>query len=493
MIHRFGVRNRKQSVRRIFLSIAVLALLGFSLLGCAGEGTRLSKPLPLVEEDLQAKSLIPRPGKSLVYFYYGRYPSPKGTVIAVDGAAADVKKDTYLVWETSPGKHKMEVTFYKMMSKDHFKRNIETEADQVHFYYLFMEQDSTSEGIATHNARFMEVREKTGRKKIGEYSLMGWFRDGDVVFRRETEQAPEVALTRDDVPATTATPIPEAPVESAEELMPVPEATPETTEEIPEMESIPALEEPMAAQRAIEAQGRYYALVIGISGYEHLETLPSAVNDAQAVTESLRNYGFKVNTLFDEKASRERILDSLEVFQRLLEPEDKLLLYYAGRGVLDADGQSAYWQPIEAKADSMTQWISAASITASLKRMPANQILVVADSVYSGTLMRASQADLKNDASRQRYFEKIAKKRSRVILTSGSPQPTAAISDSGLSLFASAFVDGLRDIDRSIFVAEELFQGQILERVAGQSDQLPQFQVIRNSGHEGGDFLFVRQ
>jgi hypothetical protein len=481
-------------LNRSLLSTAVVVLLGVTLLSCAGEGTRLSKALPLVEEDLQAKALTPGTGKSLVYFYYGRYPTPKGTEISLDGAAAYVKKDTYLVWETSPGKHTFEVTFYKMMSKDHFKDHITTEAGKIHYYHLFMEQDSIgSDTFDTHHARFLEAKEKTGRKNIANYSLMGWFRDGDVVFLREHEFTSEDAQARADVPETVETPLPEAPVKSAEELMPVPEATPEPMQKTPEVPQVPALEDAVATEPSAEMKGCHYALVIGISNYENLEALPSAVNDAQAVADVLQNYGFKTNILFDEKANRERILDSLEVFQRLLEPEDKLLLYYAGHGVLDADGQNAYWQPVEAKADSMTQWISSDSITALLKQMPAAQILVVADSVYSGTLVRATQADLREASPRQRYLETLAEKRSRVILTSGATQPSGVMDDSGLSLFAHAFVTGLRDMDRNVFVTEELFQRHILETVAGQSEQLPKFQVIRNSGHEGGDFLFARE
>ena len=500
MIYRFWAYHKKHSAIRMFLSLLPALFLGFILLSCAGQGIRLSKPLPLVEEDLQAKDLTPRPGKSLVYFYYGRYPAPKGTVIALDGATANVEKDTYLVWETDPGQHSFEVTFYKMMSKNHYKRNVTTEANQTHYYFLYMEEDALgSEETTSYKARFVEAKEDTGRKKIGEYALMAWFRDEEVVFRRELEPTPENAQAVAETPVPAAEPATEMTADAVRELPPVPEAAPQEMAANPENELVaPALEEAAATVKESDetpagSQGREYALVIGISQYQYLETLPSAASDAQAVADTLRDYGFKVNTLLDEKASRERILDSLEVFQRLLEPEDKLLIYYTGRSVFDSDGQRAYWQTVDAKEESMTQWLLTENVTAALKQMPATQIFVVADSMYSGTLTRASQADLQNEAARQRYLEKIVEKRSRVILTSGAAQPSAAMGDSGLSLFASAFVNGLREIERDAFVAEELFRGQILEVVAGQSDQLPQFQALRNSGHEGGDFLFVRE
>ncbi|MCP4138694.1 MAG: hypothetical protein GY755_00105 [Chloroflexi bacterium] len=43
------------------------------------------------------------------------------------------------------------------------------------------------------------------------------------------------------------------------------------------------------------------------------------------------------------------------------------------------------------------------------------------------------------------------------------------------------------------FTAEELFYSYIKERVAGNSDQIPEYNIIRNSGHNGGDFIFVKK
>ena len=47
-------------------------------------------------------------------------------------------------------------------------------------------------------------------------------------------------------------------------------------------------------------------------------------------------------------------------------------------------------------------------------------------------------------------------------------------------------------MEKNSFSAEELFYDQIKERVAGNADQTPEYNVIRNSGHDGGDFVFKR-
>ena len=59
-------------------------------------------------------------------------------------------------------------------------------------------------------------------------------------------------------------------------------------------------------------------------------------------------------------------------------------------------------------------------------------------------------------------------------------------------MFAASFLQGLNEIEKSTFTAEELYYEQIKERVAGNADQTSEYNIIRNSGHDGGDFIFVR-
>ena len=61
------------------------------------------------------------------------------------------------------------------------------------------------------------------------------------------------------------------------------------------------------------------------------------------------------------------------------------------------------------------------------------------------------------------------------------------------SIFALHFLNGLRNMNDSAFTAEELFEKYIKEPVQIGSKQTPEFQVIRQSGHKGGDFVFYKQ
>ena len=48
-------------------------------------------------------------------------------------------------------------------------------------------------------------------------------------------------------------------------------------------------------------------------------------------------------------------------------------------------------------------------------------------------------------------------------------------------------------MDRDIFTAEEVYYNFIREVVTGKSNQTPEYNSIRNSGHESGDFVFLRK
>jgi len=75
-------------------------------------------------------------------------------------------------------------------------------------------------------------------------------------------------------------------------------------------------------------------------------------------------------------------------------------------------------------------------------------------------------------------------------MASGGNEPVSDIGGKGNSVFANAFIVSLRGMERKTFTAEQLFYEHIKERAAGNADQTPEYNVIRNSGHDDGDFVF---
>ena len=48
-------------------------------------------------------------------------------------------------------------------------------------------------------------------------------------------------------------------------------------------------------------------------------------------------------------------------------------------------------------------------------------------------------------------------------------------------------------LEEEVFTADQLFYGMIRESAIGKPGQTPQYNNIRNSGHEGGDFVFMKK
>lgn len=276
---------------------------------------------------------------------------------------------------------------------------------------------------------------------------------------------------------------PEPPVKiSQSNIRPLPTTTPMMSQTSINTETeIVGLESPPDTEF-----GRYYALVIGNNNYQHLPKLRTAQNDAKVVAQILgQNYGYRVNLILD--ARRADILIALGNLRETLTETDNLLIYYAGHGWLDEEGNEGYWLPVDAVQDNQVQWVSNASITTVLKAMHAKHVLIVADSCYSGKLARGIHIKQKTS----NYFARMASKRARSVIASGGLEP---VSDSygkeGHSIFATAFIEALKKNEK-IIDGTELFT-QIRRPVIINSDQTPEYADIRKAGHDGGDFLFVR-
>ncbi|MBF0396725.1 MAG: caspase family protein [Desulfobacterales bacterium] len=238
--------------------------------------------------------------------------------------------------------------------------------------------------------------------------------------------------------------------------------------------------------------GKYFALVIGNNNYQYLSKLKTAVNDAREIAKTLREkYGFETKLL--EDAKRENILDNMNEYRTKLSQNDNFLIYYAGHGEFEKEANKAYWLPVDAKRDNPSQWIISDDITSHINRYKARHVLIVSDSCYSGTMNRSVETDLGKAGGREEYIKKMADRTSRTLMASGGNEPVSDSGGKGHSIFADSFLKALAEIELNTFTADEIFYKSIRSLVAGRSEQVPEYKEIRNSGHEGGDFIFIKK
>lgn len=241
--------------------------------------------------------------------------------------------------------------------------------------------------------------------------------------------------------------------------------------------------EPAAAAPSRPEGGRDYALVIGEDDYRRLPRLEAAVRDAEAIASLLRErYGFRVALL--KNATRYETLSALNALREQLGEQDRLILYYAGHGELDRVNMRGHWLPVDAEPGSDANWISNVAVTDILNAMPARQVLVIADSCYSGAMTLAASA----------LGEAGGDKRSRTVLASGGLRPVLDAGGAGHSLFAEALLEVLGGAPgplsgRALY--EAVAARVVWAASAAGFEQTPAYAPIRFAGHEAGDFVLA--
>lgn len=244
--------------------------------------------------------------------------------------------------------------------------------------------------------------------------------------------------------------------------------------------------------------GRYYALIIGNQNYDILESLKTPRHDAEQAAKVLsEKYGFTVQLI--EDGNDVAILKALNDLNKVLGPNDNLLIYYAGHGyrLMSDKLENGYWLPRNAeKPPNDTFWVPNEQITSHIGRLQAKRVLVVADSCYAGLLSTDPSMFFLDKPTQvtQDYVAFKLPRRSRLLIASGGDNPVLDEGGQGDSVFAKAFLDVLEAND-DIMTAPALYvlvQGKVKEAaLRDHFVEQPEFKSIKGAGHEVGDFFFV--
>jgi uncharacterized caspase-like protein len=237
--------------------------------------------------------------------------------------------------------------------------------------------------------------------------------------------------------------------------------------------------------------GAYRALIIGINDYKDpkIPDLETAVNDAKAMAELLRErYGFQVKLLLDRKATKKVIYKALRSLASSTKPNDSVLIYYAGHGDLDRTYDDGWWIPADAKSGDPVTYLDNGQVQKSMRSMGARHVLLISDSCYSGTLF--GQARAMPQVIDDKYYLNLYNEKSRWGMTSGNKTPVSDRGSGGHSVFAYQLLKELRKNEKPYVSTQEIYT-RIAPIVGNNSEQAPLCRPVRNTGDQGGEFIFV--
>ena len=227
------------------------------------------------------------------------------------------------------------------------------------------------------------------------------------------------------------------------------------------------------------------ALLVGNNAYpDPIPALLTPIADIERVGEILRSrFDFEVTVL--RNASKSDVARALNRLAASTQPEDSVLVFYAGHGYLHDDTNMGYWLPVDASVKTAANWISNADISKFLSAIRARQVILVSDSCFSGTLTR----EFRYTAAARIDRDEILRKRSVLVLTSGGEEPVSDEGKDGHSIFAWHLIRALRET-QGLAPGSELF-ATVRKTVSREYPQTPQYGAAVSAGHvAGGEYLF---
>lgn len=241
--------------------------------------------------------------------------------------------------------------------------------------------------------------------------------------------------------------------------------------------------------------GRYVALMIAAEDYGPGSGIPDLATPTRDVAQIggvlEEQYGFEVRTLLN--ATRADIIGALDDLSRELSADDALIVYYAGHGVQRSREGRGYWVPTDADSQSSAAWVSTDDVAAKVRAMAARHVLVVADSCFSGMLLRDFVPEAEVDPGPDfREARKLSERRSRWVIASGGAEPVTDGGAEGMSVFAYFLRDSLIHAKDRYVVPDRLFP-RLRQAVTASADQTPTQGRIPNSLQTDGQLVLLNR
>lgn len=251
----------------------------------------------------------------------------------------------------------------------------------------------------------------------------------------------------------------------------------------------------------VRVYDKTYAVIIGIDRYQNLEfnwQLKNAVSDAKGVRSVLEEkFAFdKFYELYNENASREQILKTLQGDLASVSKEDAIFVFFAGHGYTQSTqfgDEVGYIVPHDGsmKDNEMFKNISMVELRDNIaKTMNAKHVFFVMDACYSGTLLKRG-VEMKEKIVDYGYLKSITETPVRQVLTAGGKNEM--VLDGGYknhSVFTGRLIEKLEQAENYITASElGLYIPKKVFNDASDRNhkQNPQFGNLLGEG----DFVFI--
>lgn len=257
-----------------------------------------------------------------------------------------------------------------------------------------------------------------------------------------------------------------------------------------------AIAQSPAAAEELETLGisRYRAVMFAMQGYDHpdISDLRTPTEDVAQLSTLLESqYGFEVEVHTD--ATHEQVISTLDRLVAEVEEDDAVVLYYAGHGVIRPEEDRGYWLPSDAAPSTTARWVSTEDVAAKVRAMKARHVLVVSDSCFSGVLTRGlDTGEEVQEIPGLAAAAQLTARRSRWVIASGADEPVNDGGAEGMSVFAYALREAMRDTTDRYVTADGLFPA-IRRTVAENAEQTPTQGKLAKGLQTLGQMVLVNQ
>jgi len=285
-----------------------------------------------------SKNIPPDPEKTIIYFYPSMLLDPMTYNVSLDGFSGKVDRSTYMVWETKPGKHTLQI-----------QNPINNNIVQAHKTF------STTGGQTLF---FTDDRTPSILNLGGLIPFVG-------IYQVSTEKGTGIINFR-----TLA---------KWHKTLPLPPARSQVNEDINNNVAI-----------------NKWAIVVGISKYQYadqngLNDLVFADDDANSFTLSLLKLGWEKNhmkILTNKEANKRNIEIALESWLSKAGVNDQIVLFWSGHGFTDPeDPEKAYFATYDTDISIPATGFRMDQVRRILEERKAKNVIVFADTCHAGKLI----------------------------------------------------------------------------------------------------------